>query len=100
MTVEWIGLLALTVMDMLTVSVIFICAFNKRMLLMPVWYRAGLIAAALGFAAQSASGLYYLSNGTVMDTHQLFFRGLKDIGITLVATHYFWQIIRGRKKLK
>ncbi|PBI81385.1 Uncharacterised protein [Campylobacter jejuni] len=99
MNLEWAGLLALTVLDTSTVIIIFICALNARMLLLPVWYRAGLIAAALGFAAQNAMNLPYLLYGIEIDNNPLIFRAMKDVGIAMVASHYFWQVIRGRRKL-
>lgn len=63
------------------------------MLLLPVWYRAGLIAAALGFAAQNAMNLPYLLYGIEIDNNPLIFRAMKDIGIAMVASHYFWQAV-------
>lgn len=97
--VEWPGFFLLTVLDMATAVMIFFCALNERILLMSVWYRVGLIVAALGFAAQGALNVPYLLFGTQLYANEIPFWALKDVGISMVATHYFWLVLRDKRKL-
>lgn len=99
MNIEWWGFLALTLIDITTALIIFFCALNERMLLLPAWYKIGLIAAAFGFAAQGGLNLPYLLFDIQLSAHALPFWALKDVGIAMVACHYFWQVIRDRRKL-
>lgn len=99
MNIEWWAFLALTVIDITTALIIFFCALNERMLLLPAWYKIGLMAAALGFAAQGGLNLPYLLFDIQLAAHALPFWALKDVGIAMVACHYFWQVIRDRRKL-
>lgn len=96
---EWPGFFLLTLLDMMTAVMIFFCALNERILLMSVWYRVGLITAALGFAAQGALNLPYLLYGTQLYANEIPFWALKDMGISMVATHYFWLVLRDKRKL-
>ena len=96
---EWPGFFLLTILDMVTAVMIFFCALNERILLMSVWYRVGLIVAALGFAAQGALNLPYLIFGTQLYANEIPFWALKDVGIAMVATHYFWLVLRDKRKL-
>ncbi|AVF36712.1 hypothetical protein [Rahnella sikkimica] len=96
---EWPGFFLLTILDMVTAVMIFFCALNERILLMSVWYRVGLIVTALGFAAQGALNLPYLLFGTQLYANQIPFWALKDMGISMVATHYFWLVLRDKRKL-
>lgn len=97
MQLEWAGFFILTLLDALTAITIFFCALNERMLLLPFWYRIGLILTALGFAAQVLLNSPYLLFGTILLANQLPFWILKDVGTGIVATHYAWQIIKERK---
>jgi len=97
MQLEWAGFFILTLLDALTATTIFFCALNERMLLMPFWYRIGLILTALGFAAQVVLNSPYLLFGTILLANELPFWILKDVGTGIVATHYAWQIIKERK---
>ncbi|WP_380184518.1 hypothetical protein [Kalamiella sp. sgz302252] len=94
----WLEYFFLTIVDALAATMIFFCALNKRMLLLPVWYRIGLICTALGFATQAVINAPYLPFGKILLIDELPVRILKDAGIGMVATHYFWQILRDRRK--
>jgi hypothetical protein len=96
---EWPAFFLLTLLDAVTAVMIFFCALNERILLMSVWYRVGLIVAALGFAAQGALNLPYLIFGTQLYANEIPFWALKDVGIAMVATHYFWLVLRDKRKL-
>lgn len=96
---EWAGFFLLTMLDLLTATMIFFCALNERMLMLPAWYRIGLILTALGFAAQVVLNAPFLLFGTILLANELPFWVLKDMGIGMVASHYFWQVIKDRRKL-
>ncbi|ELY4601289.1 hypothetical protein SM003_003965 [Cronobacter malonaticus] len=88
---------AVTLIDITVAIVIFISALNTRMLLIPLWYRLGLLVAAFGFAAQSGLNLPYLLFDTNIMVQTLPFWFLKDMGVGLVAIYYFWNMISSRK---
>ncbi|KFC78272.1 hypothetical protein ACVWV0_002355 [Ewingella americana] len=98
--IEWWGFFALTIMDFATALIIFLCSLNERMLQQPAWYKISLIAAAFGFASQGALNLPYLIHGIQLYAHAFPIWILKDVGIAMVACHYFWQIIRDKQKLR
>ncbi|EGT4408395.1 hypothetical protein ACNJ8R_004390 [Cronobacter sakazakii] len=88
---------AVTLIDITVAIVIFISALNTRMLLIPLWYRLGLLVAAFGFAAQSGLNFPYLLFDTNIMVHTLPFWILKDMGVGLVAIYYFWNMMSSRK---
>ncbi|EKK5221305.1 hypothetical protein [Cronobacter sakazakii] len=88
---------AVTLIDITVAIVIFISALNTRMLLIPLWYRLGLLVSAFGFAAQSGLNLPYLLFDTNIMVHTLPFWILKDMGVGLVAIYYFWNMMSSRK---
>ncbi|EJG0604398.1 hypothetical protein CVY58_RS20660 [Cronobacter sakazakii] len=88
---------AVTLIDITVAIVIFISALNTRMLLIPLWYRLGLLVAAFGFAAQSGLNLPYLLCDTNIMVQTLPFWILKDMGVGLVAIYYFWNMMSSRK---
>lgn len=71
---------AITLIDITVAIVIFISALNTRMLLIPLWYRLGLLVAAFGFAAQSGLNLPYLLLDKNIMAQTLPFWILKDMG--------------------
>ncbi|WP_426712213.1 hypothetical protein [Cronobacter muytjensii] len=88
---------AVTLIDITVAIVIFISALNTRMLLIPLWYRLGLLVAAFGFAAQSGLNLPYLLLDKNIMVQTLPFWILKDMGVGLVAMYYFWCAMISRK---
>ncbi|ELY4671940.1 hypothetical protein ACOJBQ_001080 [Cronobacter muytjensii] len=88
---------AVTLIDITVAIVIFISALNTRMLLIPLWYRLGLLVAAFGFAAQSGLNLPYLLLDKNIMVQTLPFWILKDMGVGLVAMYYFWSAMISRK---
>ncbi|CBA27613.1 hypothetical protein ACMSX5_001510 [Cronobacter turicensis] len=88
---------AVTLIDITVAIVIFISALNTRMLLIPLWYRLGLLVAAFGFAAQSGLNLPYLLLDKNIMAQTLPFWILKDMGVGLVAIYYFWSVMISRK---
>ncbi|ELY4853698.1 hypothetical protein [Cronobacter turicensis] len=88
---------AVTLIDVTVAIVIFISALNTRMLLIPLWYRLGLLVAAFGFAAQSGLNLPYLLLDKNIMAQTLPFWILKDMGVGLVAIYYFWNVMKSRK---
>ncbi|EOC1314983.1 hypothetical protein ACI09C_004085 [Cronobacter turicensis] len=88
---------AVTLIDITVAIVIFISALNTRMLLIPLWYRLGLLVAAFGFAAQSGLNLPYLLMDKNIMAQTLPFWILKDMGVGLVAIYYFWSVMISRK---
>ncbi|EKY3090867.1 hypothetical protein ACOZZ4_003649 [Cronobacter dublinensis] len=88
---------AITLIDITVAIVIFISALNTRMLLIPLWYRLGLLVAAFGFAAQSGLNLPYLLLDKNIMAQTLPFWILKDMGVGLVAIYYFWSVMISRK---
>ncbi|EKM0527160.1 hypothetical protein ACTV1V_001313 [Cronobacter turicensis] len=88
---------AVTLIDITVAIVIFISALNTRMLLIPLWYRLGLLVAAFGFAAQSGLNLPYLLLDKNIMAQTLPFWILKDMGVGLVAIYYFWNVMKSRK---
>ncbi|ELQ6108752.1 hypothetical protein R2233_003987 [Cronobacter turicensis] len=88
---------AVTLIDITVAIVIFISALNTRMLLIPLWYRLGLLVAAFGFAAQSGLNLPYLLLDKNVMAQTLPFWILKDMGVGLVAIYYFWSVMISRK---
>ncbi|EPE2228431.1 hypothetical protein ACSG4H_000310 [Cronobacter turicensis] len=88
---------AVTLIDITVAIVIFISALNTRMLLIPLWYRLGLLVAAFGFAAQSGLNLPYLLLDKNIMAQTLPFWILKDMGVGLVAIYYFWSVMKSRK---
>ncbi|EOV9017679.1 hypothetical protein ACN6UQ_002827 [Cronobacter muytjensii] len=87
---------AVTLIDITVAIVIFISALNTRMLLIPLWYRLGLLVAAFGFAAQSGLNLPYLLLDKNIMVQTLPFWILKDMGVGLVAMYYFWSTMISR----
>ncbi|ELY7391436.1 hypothetical protein SOJ80_001627 [Cronobacter universalis] len=88
---------AVTLIDITVAIVIFISSLNTRMLLIPLWYRLGLLVAAFGFAAQSGLNLPYLLLDKNIMAQTLPFWILKDMGVGLVAIYYFWNVMKSRK---
>ncbi|EKM0531489.1 hypothetical protein ACMUBS_002641 [Cronobacter turicensis] len=88
---------AVTLIDITVAIVIFISALNTRMLLIPLWYRLGLLVAAFGFAAQSGLNLPYLLLDKNIMAQTLPFWILKDMGVGLVTIYYFWNVMISRK---
>ncbi|ELZ8931936.1 hypothetical protein U1D46_000863 [Cronobacter dublinensis] len=88
---------AITLIDITVAIVIFISALNTRILLIPLWYRLGLLVAAFGFAAQSGLNLPYLLLDKNIMAQTLPFWILKDMGVGLVAIYYFWSVMISRK---
>ena len=88
---------AVTLIDITVAIVIFISALNTRMLLIPLWYRLGLLVAAFGFAAQSGLNLPYLLLDKNIMAQTLPFWILKDMGVGLGAIYYFWSVMISRK---
>ncbi|EOL9071776.1 hypothetical protein ACOZ12_002367 [Cronobacter turicensis] len=88
---------AVTLIDITVAIVIFISALNTTMLLIPLWYRLGLLVAAFGFAAQSGLNLPYLLLDKNIMAQTLPFWILKDMGVGLVAIYYFWNVMKSRK---
>lgn len=97
MTLEWGFFSLITLIDFMTAIIIFFSALNERMLLFPVWYRIGLVAAAFGFAAQGGLNMPYLLYGKKLLANTLPFWVLKDLGISIIASHYFFTMMIAKR---
>lgn len=80
----------LTVADLAAALILFAGALSERMRLYPVWHKIGLIAAALGLAAQGIRNVQFLVTGISPNDADMPLWALKDIGISIIAFTYLY----------
>jgi len=90
---KWLLFTTLTLFDLITAIFIISSALNKHIFTISIWYKIGLLFAALGFLAQSTLNLPYILFNHEVSSQTLPFWILKDLGIGLICIHFFWCLI-------